>query len=61
MNPSTYMSSVERDHRVAKYWLDPIRLHSSGGFGRVELKRIRDIIEENQVRPQNLWVPTAGT
>ena len=38
---------VERDDKVAKYWLDPIRLQSSGGFNRFELKRIRSIIEEN--------------
>jgi hypothetical protein len=31
---------VEREDNVAKYWLDPVRLHRSSGFGRVELKRI---------------------
>ena len=31
---------VERDENVAKYWLDPVRLHSSGGFGRDEINRI---------------------
>jgi hypothetical protein len=24
---------VERDDRVAKFWLDPVRLQRSGGFG----------------------------
>ena len=38
---------VERDEKVAKYWLDPIRLHSSGGFSRVELKQTRKIIADN--------------
>jgi hypothetical protein len=38
---------VERDDKVAKYWLDPIRLQNSGGFNRFELKQIRSIIEEN--------------
>ncbi|MBN1842100.1 MAG: DUF4160 domain-containing protein [Deltaproteobacteria bacterium] len=39
---------VERDDKVAKFWLDPIRLQNSGGFNRLELKQIRSIIEENQ-------------
>ena len=39
---------VERDEKVAKFWLDPIRLHISGGFNRLELKKILGIIIENQ-------------
>jgi hypothetical protein len=39
---------IEREDNVAKYWLDPTRLQSSGGFSRFELKRIRNIIDENQ-------------
>lgn len=27
---------VERDDKIAKFWLDPIRLQSSGGFNRAE-------------------------
>ena len=46
---------VERDERIAKYWLDPIRLQSSGGFNRFELKRIRSIIEENQSILMEAW------
>ena len=46
---------VERDDSVAKFWLDPLRLHSSGGFGRVELRRIRGIIEENQHHLVEAW------
>jgi len=29
---------IERDDNVAKFWLDPIRLQSSGGFARGEIK-----------------------
>ncbi len=25
---------VERDDKIAKFWLDPVRLQSSGGFSR---------------------------
>ncbi|MCH7760391.1 DUF4160 domain-containing protein [candidate division TA06 bacterium] len=31
---------VEREDKVAKFWLDPVRLQRSGGFNRAELVRI---------------------
>ncbi len=31
--------NVEGDDKVAKYWLDPIRLNNSGRFNRLELNR----------------------
>ncbi len=46
---------VERDEKIAKYWLDPIRLQNSGGFNRFELKQIRSIIEENQSILMEAW------
>ncbi|MBM3423824.1 MAG: DUF4160 domain-containing protein [Chlorobi bacterium] len=39
---------VERDDKVATFWLDPIRLQNSGGFSRFELSEIRGIIEKQQ-------------
>ena len=39
---------VERDDRVAKFWLDPVRLQQTGGLRRHEIRRIERIIEENQ-------------
>jgi hypothetical protein len=39
---------VERDDKIAKFWLEPVRLQSSGGFSRHEINRIRKLIEENQ-------------
>ncbi|MHB1397258.1 MAG: DUF4160 domain-containing protein [Trichloromonadaceae bacterium] len=38
---------VERNEKIAKFWLDPIRLQNSGGFNRLELRHIRSIIAEN--------------
>ena len=35
-----YHIHVERDDKVAKYWLDPIRLQNSGGFNRLESLRV---------------------
>ena len=46
---------VERDDKVAKFWLDPVRLHRSGGFGRPELNRILEIIKENHGRLLEAW------
>ena len=39
---------VEREDNIAKFWLEPVRLQSSGGFSRREINRIRRLIEENQ-------------
>jgi hypothetical protein len=38
---------VERDKNTAKFWLDPVRLQNSGGFGRTELNHIQRLIEDN--------------
>lgn len=46
---------VERDERTAKFWLEPVRLSRSGGFGRTELGKIQEIIEENHVRLVEAW------
>jgi len=35
---------VEQDDKIAKFWLEPIRLGSSNGFNRVELSKILKII-----------------
>ncbi|MBU4502071.1 MAG: DUF4160 domain-containing protein [Nanoarchaeota archaeon] len=46
---------IERDDKIAKFWLDPIRLESSGGFNRVDLSRIFKIIEENLDKILEVW------
>ena len=38
---------VGRDDNTAKFWLGPIRLQNSGGFGRTEISRIQRIVDEN--------------
>jgi hypothetical protein len=38
---------VVRDENRAKFWLDPVRLHSSGGFTRLEIGRLERIIKVN--------------
>ncbi len=39
---------VERDDNVAKFWLIPIRLQSSGGFTRREINRIHQLRKKHQ-------------
>lgn len=46
---------VERERNKAKFWLDPVRLQSSGRFNRNELNRIQRLIEENQERLLRSW------
>ena len=46
---------VERDDKIAKYWLDPVRLQGSGGFSRIELRRIQSIIEKNNQILVEAW------
>ena len=46
---------IERDDRIAKFWLDPIRLQSSGGFSRVELARIEKLVSDRRVELREAW------
>jgi len=46
---------VERDDKVAKFWLDPVRLQRSGGFNRSEIRRIHRMIEENSTELKESW------
>lgn len=46
---------VEREDKVAKFWLDPIRLARSGGFSRKELTRIQRRLREHQEPLIEAW------
>ncbi len=46
---------VERDDNVAKFWLDPVRLQRSGGFGRAEIHRIARIVNEHGTKLLEAW------
>jgi hypothetical protein len=35
---------VERDDFEAKFWLEPLRLESSRGFRRAEIRQVEDLI-----------------
>jgi len=38
---------VERDEGTAKFWLEPVRLERSRGFGRMEIGRVQMLVEQN--------------
>ena len=46
---------VEYENKIAKFWLDPIRLQKSGGFNRIEINRIYKIIQEHQDKLIGEW------
>jgi len=46
---------VERDESVAKFWIDPVRLDSSGGFRRAELRDIERLVSGNEAVLLEAW------
>ncbi|MFQ5454738.1 MAG: DUF4160 domain-containing protein [Nitrospirota bacterium] len=46
---------IERNDKIAKFWLDPVRLQMSGGFNRTEITRINKMIIENQTLITEAW------
>ena len=46
---------IERDEKVAKFWLDPVRLQSRGSFSRNEIIRIQRVVGEYQIQLREAW------
>ena len=46
---------VERDGQVATFWLDPVRVQRSGGFGRPEILRISRLVREHREQIMEAW------
>ncbi|MEK6766166.1 MAG: DUF4160 domain-containing protein [Planctomycetota bacterium] len=46
---------IERDAKIAKFWLDPVRLQNSGGFSRKEINQMQKIIQEHQIYLRENW------
>jgi hypothetical protein len=46
---------IEREDKVAKFWLDPVRLQCSGGFSRNEIIRIQRLTGEYQTQLREAW------
>jgi hypothetical protein len=46
---------VERDASLAKFWLDPVRLAESGGFGRAEIRRVETLVRNSANQLRRAW------
>ena len=46
---------IQRDDNIAKFWLDPIMLHSSGGFRRQEINEIHKLVIKNRTSLVESW------
>jgi len=46
---------VERDDKIAKVWLDPIRLQRSGGFSRREIDRLQKLLRAHHAKLIEAW------
>ncbi len=46
---------VQRERRLAKYWLNPATLARSTGFAAHELTRLEALVRENEQRFLEAW------
>lgn len=46
---------VEKEDKVAKFWLDPVRLQRSGGFRAKEINDLQKKIQDNQEKIIEDW------
>ena len=46
---------VERDAELAKFWLIPVRLQHSVGFGRSELVKVENLVTEHSEVIVEAW------
>jgi hypothetical protein len=46
---------IERERKVAKFWLEPMRLARSGDFNRAEIREIERLVATNRERILKAW------
>ena len=46
---------VERDDAKAKFWLGPVRLERSIGFGGTELNKIQKLVDAHIIEMRKSW------
>ncbi|MDH4262909.1 MAG: DUF4160 domain-containing protein [Spirochaetia bacterium] len=52
MNPDSF---IERDEKIAKFWLDPVRIQTSGGFTRAEIALLEKLVNQHNKIFQEKW------
>jgi len=51
---------VQREHKVCKFWMEPVALASNHGFSPVELNAIRKPLETNHTKILEAWNEHCG-
>lgn len=46
---------VKRGHRLAKFWLAPVRMAYNFGFSQTELNRIAALVQDNEAALSKAW------
>jgi hypothetical protein len=46
---------IDRDDSTAKFWLKQVSLSSSIGFGPKELRKLEELVQENQAKLLEAW------
>jgi len=46
---------IEKEDKIAKFWLDPVRLQRSGGFRAIEINDLQKKIQDNQEKIIEAW------
>ena len=46
---------VEREKKLAKFWLEPVRLRRSGGFSRREVGRLHKLVNDHHAALLEAW------
>jgi len=46
---------VDRENMIAKFWLTPVRLQYSKGFGRAELGKLKSLVDDNRKTFEEAW------
>jgi hypothetical protein len=46
---------IQRDRNLAKFWLQPVSLASSSGFGGPELRRLEHLVERHGESLLETW------
>lgn len=46
---------VQKDDNIAKFWLEPVRIHHSGGFNRRDMVKIHAMVLEHRIEFLEAW------